>query len=257
MPLPARHKRLAEEIADRIRSMILEGTLRPGDRLPAERQLAEELSTSRPTIREALKILEDEQLLQMRRGGIHIADATELTIKNPLTSLFRSNPETFDDYLEFRAVVEGMASQFAAIRATEPDRDALRVAFKEILEAHEAHDQLREAHADANFHVAIYEACHNLTTLHIMRGMADLLRNDVFFNRSSLYPRAGYRDSTVEQHRAIYEAIMRGDPQAARANAESHMVFVRQALDELKRSEQRLETALRRARERARPQIDT
>ncbi len=244
---PVRHKRLADEIADKVRLLILEGALRPGDRLPAERRMAEEFDTSRPTIREALKILEDEGLLQMKRGGLHVEDATVPAIRNPLTALFRSNPAVFDDYLEFRAVVEGMASYFAALRATDPDRDALRRAFDEILEAHEAGDQGREAHADANFHVTIYEACHNLTTLHIMRGMADVLRNDVFFNRSSLYPRAGYREATVEQHRSIYDAIMRGDPAAARAAAEAHIVFVRQALDELKRSEARLDVALRRA----------
>lgn len=252
---PIRPRRLADEIADKIRSYILEGSLRPGDRLPAERQMAEEFDTSRPTIREALKILEEEGLLQVRRGGLHVLDVMEPAIRDPLTALFRSNPAVFDDYLEFRAVIEGMAAYFAALRATEADRAALTAAFDTILVAHEEGDQTREAHADADFHVAIYEACHNLTTLHVMRGMAELLRNDVFYNRGSLYPRAGYRDATVEQHRAIYDAIMRGDPAAARDAAEAHIVFVRQALDELKLAEERLNVALRRARANPRPLI--
>ena len=139
---PIRPRRLAEEIADKVRSYILEGSLRPGDRLPAERQLAEEFDTSRPTVRDALKILEDEGLLQMRRGGLHVLDVMEPAIRDPLTALFRSNPAVFDDYLEFRAVIEGMAAYFAALRATEADREALKAAFDEIMAAPMVHEPL-------------------------------------------------------------------------------------------------------------------
>lgn len=244
---PVKQRRLADDIADKIRKFILEGSLRPGDRLPAERQLAEEFETSRPTIREALIALEQEGLLKMQRGGVHVADATEMSIRDPLVALFRSDPNVFDDYLEFRGILEGAAAYFAALRATDLDRDALRRAFSRVLACHEKADPLEEAHADADFHIAIYEACHNLTILHVMRGMSELLRNDVFYNRKTLYPRVGYREATVQQHRAIFDAIIMGDPAAAQRAAESHIAFVRQALDELKKSEARLDVALRRA----------
>ncbi|MFM8751454.1 FadR/GntR family transcriptional regulator [Rhabdaerophilum sp.] len=244
---PVRPRRLAEDIADRIRAFILEGSLRPGDRLPAERALAEQFETSRPTIRDALMQLEQEGLLQVQRGGVHVADATARVIRDPLVALFRSDPNVFDDYLEFRGVMEGAAAYFAALRATEVDRDSLRTAFQRVLDSHESGNPLEEAHADADFHIAIYEACHNLTILHVMRGMAELLRNDVFYNRRTLYPRVGYREATVQQHRAIFDAIVMGDPAAAQRAAETHIAFVRQALDELKKSEARLDVALRRA----------
>lgn len=239
-------RRLADEIADRIRHFILEGSLRPGDRLPAERQLAEEFNTSRPTLREALIALEEEGLLKMQRGGVHVADASERSIRDPLVSLLRSDPNIFDDYLEFRGVMEGAAAYFAALRATDLDRDTLRRAFSRLQECHERADPVEEARVDADFHIAIYESCHNLTILHVMRGLSELLCNDVFYNRKTLYPRVGYREATLQQHRAIFEAIVAGDPAAAQRAAESHIAFVRQALDELKKSEARLEIALRR-----------
>ncbi len=248
---PVKPRRLADEIADRIRHMILEGSLRPGDRLPAERQLAEQFETSRPTIRDALMVLEREGLLQMQRGGLQVVDATEASIRDPLTALFHADPSVFNDYLEFRSVIEGAAASFAAHRASDVDRQNLKEAFDEILHSHDLADPVREARADAEFHIAIYEACHNLTILHIMRGMAELLRNDVFFNRSTLYPRTGYRDSTLMQHRAIFDAIMLGEPTVARNAAEAHIGFVREALTELRKSEDRLEVALRRMQMKA------
>ncbi len=243
---PIKTRRLADEIATRIRHMILEGSLRPGDRLPAERLLADQFDTSRPTIRDALMVLETEGLLQMQRGGLQVVDATQAPIRDPLTALFHADESVFSDYLEFRSVIEGAAAGFAAHRATEIDRQNLKEVFEEILHCHELHDPVREARADAEFHIAIYEACHNLTILHIMRGMAELLRNDVFFNRSTLYPRTGYRDSTLAQHKAIYDAIMIGEPTAARGAAIAHIDFVREALIELKKSDERLGVAQRR-----------
>ncbi len=247
---PVKTRRLADEVADRIRHMILEGSLRPGDRLPAERQLAEQFETSRPTIRDALMVLEMEGLLQMQRGGLQVVDATEAAIRDPLTALFHADPSVFSDYLEFRSVIEGAAASFAAQRATDIDRQNLREVFEEILHCHALNDPVREARADAEFHIAIYEACHNLTILHIMRGMAELLRNDVFFNRSTLYPRAGYRDSTLAQHKAIFDAITIGEPTAAKKAAIAHIDFVRESLLELKKSDGRLEVSARRAKMR-------
>ncbi len=243
---PVKTRRLADEIADRIRQMILEGSLRPGDRLPAERQLAEQFDTSRPTIRDSLMLLENEGLLQMQRGGLQVVDATGTTIREPLTALFHADPSTFEDYLEFRSVIEGAAAAFAAQRATEIDRANLQHAFGEVIRCHETGDPMREANADAEFHIAIYEACHNLTVLHIMRGMAELLRNDVFYNRSLLYPRAGYRDSTFLQHKAIFDAIMLREPTLARQASEAHIAFVKDSREELKKTDQRIGISQRR-----------
>lgn len=239
-------RKLADEIADRIREWILQGILRPGDRLQSERQLAEALHTSRPTIREALASLEDEGLLQLQRGGLYVPELTSRMIVEPLVALFESDPASFDDYLEFRAVVESEAAYFAALRATDVDRDSIRATHEAFLESHTLGDPAKEAEADAAFHVAIYEACHNLAILHIMRGTVALLRSDVLFNRSRLYARVGYREATIAQHAAIHDAIISGDPETARAAARAHITFVRQSVEELKLGDLRNSIARRR-----------
>ena len=93
-------RKLSDDIADRLRAMVLHGSLRPGDRIQAERQLAETLEASRPIIREALMQLEKEGLLQVRRGGLYVQELAHEPVVEPLLNLFASDPSSFDDYLE-------------------------------------------------------------------------------------------------------------------------------------------------------------
>lgn len=245
-------RKLADDISDRIRQWIVDGVLRPGDRIQSERALSETFGVSRPSVREGLAILEDEGLLDIRRGGLHVRELTASPIIDPLVALFRSDPSSFDDYLEFREIIEGAAAYFAALRATDIDRDNLQMAHQNFVLSHEAGNPGHEAEMDAAFHVAIYEACHNRALLHIMRGTSGLLKNDVFHNRSRLYPRVGYREATIDQHRLIFDAIMSGKPDSARAAAEAHITYVRRAVEELKRADARLEIARQRQRDRQR-----
>jgi GntR family transcriptional repressor for pyruvate dehydrogenase complex len=238
--------RLSDAIADQIRGLIYEGALQPGTRMPSERELAERFGTSRPTIRSALSKLDAEGLLHMQRNGLHVADPTADSIVAPLTALYEDKPERFDDYLEFRLVIESEATYFAALRATAIDRETITERFERLMELHGQSDAGAEAKADADFHLSIYEACHNMTILHVMRGLSGLLCNDVLHNRSRLDPRTGYHDLNAQQHRAIYTAIMAGSPDAARAAAHSHIALVREFLDEMKRANERLETSLHR-----------
>jgi GntR family transcriptional repressor for pyruvate dehydrogenase complex len=245
-----KHRKLADSISDRVRQWIMDGVLSPGDRIQSERALSDTFAVSRPIVREALATLEGEGLLDIRRGGLHVRELTASPIVDPLVTLFRSDPSSFDDYLEFREIIEGAAAYFAALRATEIDRDNLQKAFDRFVQSHDAGNPGQEAEMDAAFHVAIYEACHNRAILHVMRGTSGLLRNDVFFNRSRLYPRIGYREATIDQHRLIFDAIMNGKPDSARAAAAAHIVYVRRAVDELKKADARLEIARQRQRDR-------
>ncbi len=243
--------RLSDAIADQIRDLIYEGALPPGTRIPSERELAERFDTSRPTVRSALAKLDAEGLLQMQRDGLHVADPTADGNSAPLTALYEGRPERFDDYLEFRLIIEREAAYFAALRATNVDRDNITRCFEKLMELHKQSDAGAEAQADADFHLSIYEACHNMTILHVMRGMSGLLRNDVIHNRGRLHPRTGYHDLNAQQHRAIHEAVMAGSPDAARAAAHTHIALVREFLDEMQKANDRLETSLHRMASKA------
>ena len=184
----------AEAVAKHIEGLILEGSLRPGERLRAERELAERLAVSRPTVREGLQLLQQQGLLTREPGSGAAVAAIGTSITDPLAKLLCSRSETTDDYLEFRQVVEGTAAELAATRANEIDLEVITRCMRRIESDHGKEDPVDEAEADADLHIAVYEAAHNVVLLHVMRALAQMLRADVFYNRDKLYSRRGVRD---------------------------------------------------------------
>ncbi len=237
--------RLADVIADRIQGMILEGVLRPGEKLIAERELAAKLGVSRPSLRDGLTQLQAKGLIVVGKSGTIVAPYLSKLI-DPLAELFRDNERVSADYFEFRSVVEAHATASAARRATQPDRDLIRECLEDMKRAHELSDPAREFEADVRLHVAIYEAAHNVVVQHVMRALADMLRQGVFYNRDGLYRRPGVRDALLVQHLRIGEAVLAGDPPKAGAAAAAHIAFVRATLDEIRGDEMRQAASLRR-----------
>jgi GntR family transcriptional repressor for pyruvate dehydrogenase complex len=236
----------AEGTARHIEDLILEGSLRPGEPLLPEREMALRLSVSRPTLRQGMKILEEKGLLVAEPGGGRVVAPLATSVTDPLIELMSSRTEVVDDYLELRATLERMAAALAARRANEVDRATLRDCMARIDAAHgkaEAHD---EAEADVDLHVAIYEASHNVVLLQIMRALSGMLRKGVFHNREKLYARPEVREVLLDQHRALFDAVMARDPIAAGEAAESHMTYTQRVLGEIAAAEARLEVSLRR-----------
>lgn len=235
----------AESAARYIEGLILEGTLGPGDPLLPERELAQRLNVSRPTLRQGMKILEDRGLIVSGGGGRTVAPLGR-DMTDPLLKLMAAHAEVVDDYLEFRATTEKMAASLAAARANEVDRTQLTACMEKIDRAHAEENQQAEADADVDLHIALYEASHNLVLLHIMRAISGMLRQGGIENREKLFQRPETRDALRAQHRALYEAVMAGDPEAAGNAAEAHIHYTHRALREIRASEVRLEVSLRR-----------
>lgn len=228
----------ADRVVRQIETMILEGALRPGTKLPSERELAKSFDISRPTLRDALKILEDRSLLDSERGGgTYVSRLLGNGFGAPMVRLIKTFPETAVDYLEFREEIEGKAAALAAVRATEPDRKLIEHTFNQMVDAHERGNEQEEAAFDADFHLAIIEAAHNVMILHILQGLLELLREGVFYNRNILFRRRGVRDLFLEQHRAIYDGVMSNDPAAARQAVVDHLGYVRHALQDMARQD--------------------
>ncbi|MFC3691565.1 FCD domain-containing protein [Chenggangzhangella methanolivorans] len=244
---PIKTERAADLVVRRLESLILEGSLPPGATLLPERDLAEHLDVSRPTIRQGIAIMEKRGLLARREdGGLKVAELGAAVISDPLIDLLTTNAEVADDYLEFRAMAEGAAAAMAAERANEVDRRGLQERMDRIDRAHGGDDPAEDAEADAALHIAIYEATHNVVLLHVMRVLAGGLRADVLVNRRQLFSIAHTRDILREQHREIVGAILRKDPEGARAAAHSHISYLREATREFRRAETQLDTSLRR-----------
>lgn len=237
--------KLADAIADHIQAMILEGVVRPGEKLIAERELAAKLGVSRPSLREALTLLERKGLLTTNRAGTVVAQFAA-KLADPLAELFSQSERVNADYFEFRRLIEVHATGLAATRATEADRNLIRDCLKEMRHAHTASDSAHEAETDVRLHVLIYEAAHNVVLLHVMRVLADMLRQGVFFNRETLYRRPGVRDKLLDQHLRIGEAVLAGDGAEAERAATQHIAFIVATNDEIRRDELRQAASLRR-----------
>ncbi|TPE49859.1 FCD domain-containing protein [Amaricoccus solimangrovi] len=236
----------AESTARHIEDLILEGSLRPGEPLLPEREMALRLNVSRPTLRQGMKLLEERGLLVAEPGGARVVAPLATSITDPLIELMSSRGEVVNDYLELRGTLEGMAATLAATRANDVDRDTLRRCAERIDAAHAKADPHDEADADVDLHVAIYEASHNVVLLQIMRALSGMLRRGVFHNREKLYARPEVREVLLTQHRAIFDAVMARDPAAAGGAAEEHMAYTRRVLAEIAAAEARLEISLRR-----------
>lgn len=165
---------------------------------------------------------------------------------DPLARLLQAHPETAYDYLEFRRVMAGNAAALAAERATDEDLGRVRACLDAMEKAHALDDPAQEAAADAEFHMAIYEAAHNQIMVQVMRRIFEMLKGGVFYDRGDLYRRKGVRDGFLRQHQAIWHAIAAGNPETARAVAEAHIASTEEALREAQHADSRREVALRR-----------
>lgn len=244
-------RRLSDDIVDQLETMILEGVLKAGERLPAERKLAEQFGVSRPSLREAIQKLVAKGLLFSRQGGgNYVAEALGQTFSDPLLRLLADKPSAQQDLLEFRHTLEGACAYYAALRATPTDKTHLQQAFEQ-LEACFSKPctgfNPQEALADARFHLAIAEASHNLVLLHTVRGLFELFERNVMANISDMMSQ---RDETramlFKQHQALFNAIMQGDAELARRASNQHIEYVREVLTEQAQEQQRVQRSERR-----------
>ena len=118
--------------------------------------------------------------------------------------------------------------------------------YQQMEAAHKKRNPADEAEIDAEFHLAIIEASHNVVMLHMMRSMYEMLRQGVFYNRRILFHQRATRTTLLEQHRVINEALQSRNAAAARAAVEAHMDFVRVALTEYRKSEKNEKIAQQR-----------
>jgi GntR family transcriptional repressor for pyruvate dehydrogenase complex len=246
-----RQSRTADEIVQRIETLILDGVLRDGDKLPGERELAVRLAVSRPILRDALKELETRGLLVSRHGGgTFIADIIGEIFSEPMRALIVRHDKAARDYLDYRREIEGLTAERAARHATRADRQAMAQIIARMRAARDADDRISGLRADVDFHMAVGESAHNIILLHTLRSCYRLLEQDIFFSRTTVFSAPGAADSLLGQHEAIHAAIEAADPAAARHAAEAHIDFVITASLEAGRAADRDRTSRLRLQDR-------
>ncbi|MGR3499756.1 MAG: FadR/GntR family transcriptional regulator [Limimaricola soesokkakensis] len=246
---PIQPEKLSHGVVRQIEELVLRGILRPGDRLPPERELAERLGVSRPSLREALAELQTRGLVETRAGaGVYVSNVIGSAFSPALVRLFATHEEAVSDMVAFRRDIEGLAAERAAKLGSDSDLAVIGAVFArmEAAQSKPTADAEAEAALDAEFHLAIVEASHNVVMLHMMRSIYDLLREGVFYNRQVMFRQRITRASVLEQHRAINEALQARDPAAARAAVAAHLDYVQGALSDQRQADRNEEIARRR-----------
>ena len=214
-----RPSRLYEQIVQQIEESILGGTLRPGDQLPAERELAQQFGVSRTAVREAVKCLCEKGLLEAFSGkGTFVTNSTAQAIRQSLDLMTRiGQPEGFMHLVELRQMLE---PEIAALAATRMD-DQLLTTMHEAVATMDNH--LHDAHtyiaADLDFHLAMAEAAGNPLVLSLLDSIVGLLREQ----RLRIFRVDGGPERGQFHHKRILDAIERRNPEAARKLMRAHL----------------------------------
>jgi len=242
--------RVSDAVARDLEQRILEGSLKPGDRLPPERELAVDLGVSRASLREAIQKLVMRGMLTSRQGeGTFVTDRLDASFSEPWEEMLRGHPSVREDLLEFRHILEAKAAECAALRATDADRERLSLCFERLEEAYEGDDLDAQVARDLAFHQAIAEASHNVIIGHLTASLLRLMHDHIRRNLSELMRMPEARENLRGQHRRVWDSIREGRAETARLAATEHIDFVRARLSDSLRSEARRESALRRLAE--------
>lgn len=224
---PISPKKISSQIAEQIRSSILAGEFSPGDKLPPERELAEMFGVSRPSVREALNILTASGLVMSYQGGGTVVQSlVEISAGNPLSDLIKGEQERALDVIEVRKCMEAWTSYYAAQRALPED---LRKLEKIVTEMERNLEEMKPSQdLDANFHIIIAQATHNVVWLHLMQSIFDAMKE---FQRGvwrAVYLTEQDHRDLFQHHRAVYEAIRDRDAERARDEMLVHLTFAEQ-----------------------------
>lgn len=236
---PIRPKKISEEIVEQIKKLIAKGELRPGDRVPSERDLATMLGVSRPSVREAIMVLEAMGFLDSRQGGgTFVRALTETSITDPLAKLVeQKDPELLRALVEVRMGLESWAAFLAAQRAETEEIDEMRRLY-EIM-AEQATRGGWDPEVDADFHYAITAASHNSLQMHVLDSIHTLFHATIQVALMEFYRQQGHIEKLLIQHREILEAIAMRDPELARQKMMAHLAMVEEKMTELLQKNQR------------------
>ncbi len=250
---PVKQAKLSDIILQQLETMILEGSLKPGQKLPAERELAKQFDVSRPSLREAIQKLEAKNLVTRRQGGgTYVSDKILAGLSDPLFALMANNKESQFDLLEFRHGIEGMSAYYAAMRGTQADFDEIQRKHDNIGNAQLEENYHIEAKAVFEFYIAICAASHNAVILHLAHSMAPLLIDNIEKNLTILAKRPDVFSQISDYRTRLMSAIISGKPQIAWGASHRNLAFIEEVLLKMSQENSRMERSMRRMK---RPEI--
>lgn len=214
--------RLYHEVINEIFSSISKEKLKPGDKLPSERTIAELLEVSRTTVKEAISVLEANGIVSIKPGvGIFLVSHTKQVIQQELLAVLKPKKQNLSELIELRQAIEGDAAYYAAKRMKEEQRMELENCYINLKKA-ELNGELA-IEEDYAFHKAILTGANNA----VMEGLMEVISEKVYSfiqqNRMETLLQPLEVKVVMKQHQLIYEAILNEDAESAKKAMWEHL----------------------------------
>ena len=225
-----RPDRISQTIVDQIKEAIFQKKIKTGDKLPSERQMMEQFETSRVTVREALKNLENSGILEIRRGtqgGAFVRDPDVKFVSSFLQDMFSMGNIRVFDLTEARMAVEPFSVKIATERIKEDSLKQIKQNIQETKECLKSNNATDARLLTLEYHRLIAQASENPVIFFMVDSIMDIMENNV----STIFIPAESIEKTLHYHENIYEAVIKRNPEKAQALMLKHIQEIHAALD--------------------------
>jgi GntR family transcriptional repressor for pyruvate dehydrogenase complex len=217
--------RVADKVADQLMKFISDGMVKMGDRLPSERELAEQMGVSRASVREALQQLEMQGMIEIVHGGGSVVrNITGQEIRKTIELFLERDPKRVLELAELRAFMEAWAAREAARNRTDAELETIR-GYLEEMERDFEKGQIRYD-VDFKYHTEIASATHNTIYLHLIDNIYNLINYSIKIHHEEVFTGRDDQEKILNHHRNVFNAIRDRNPDAAEVAMKEHLAFV-------------------------------
>lgn len=221
---PIKSTKVYEQVVQQIKHMIIDGTLKKGDKLPTERELSEQLQVSRASIREAIKSLEVIGLLEARQGaGNYIKESFDEILFEPMSMIFMLESRNPKEIIEIREALELQAVVLAAKNIDNDELDTIKLLVDNIKNCE---DEDKNAIYDKRFHYAIAKASKNVLIMSVLNVISSLIDEVIVDSRKKILSKQSNKEKLNDQHDLIYKALKNRNTSEAHEAMKGHFKFI-------------------------------
>lgn len=218
--------RLYHEVINEIFSSILKEKLKPGDKLPSERMIADSLGVSRTTVKEAISVMEANGVVSIKPGvGVFLINQSKKVIQQEMLDVLNPDRQNLSELIELRQAIEGDAAYYAAKRMTKTQQVELEKQYHALREAEL--DGGLAIEEDYAFHKAILTAANNSIMSDLMDVISEKVYSFIRQNRLETILQPEEIKIVMDEHRLIYEAVLRKDAPSAKKAMWEHLHSIR------------------------------
>lgn len=224
---PIKSKKIYEVVIEEIQKQIISGTLNRGDKLPTERDLAEQLNVSRTSVREAMRALEVLGIIHVKQGGGNfIKDRFDDALVEPLSMMFMLNESHPREIVDLRKIIEVESAYRAAERITDEEIEELRGIVDQLRIQTKLKNETMSVKFDKAFHYSICRIADNFLFSNILNMLSNLMDALIEDARGIILLKEENQDVLIDQHEKIFYALESKDSKAAAHAMREHITLI-------------------------------